>query len=276
LADFGRLEQLGKSIREGFVFDGQYSQYRRRRFGSSSADRPGEQFVVFIQNHDQIANACQGERLANLVSLEQQKLAAVLVLLSPFLPLLFMGQEYGENAPFLYFTNFGDAALSEAVRNGRRKEFAAFSSHSEFADPEDPATFERSKLVWKHLEKSSHATMARFYRDLMSLRKKHPSLANCRKDLTTVDFDESARWLAMKRTDPSGSCALVVCNFAQHRQRIRLSVDQEAWELVLWTGALEYSGSTTSSPPDMLIENKASSSLLIDAYGSAVYLQTNP
>ena len=276
LADFGRLEQLGKSIREGFVFDGQYSQYRRRRFGSSSADRPGEQFVVFIQNHDQIANACQGERLANLVSLEQQKLAAVLVVLSPYLPLLFMGQEYGEIAPFFYFTNFGDRVLSEAVREGRRKDFAAFGTDSKFADPEDPSTFERSRLVWKHLENAPHAAILRFYRCLMSLRRKHPSLANCRKDLTTVDFDESARWLAMKRTDPSGSCALVISNFAHQRQTIGISSDKERWKLALWSGALEYGGSTTSTPPEMFIENKAPSSVLIDAYGSAVYLQTNP
>ena len=125
LMDFGSLADLAKSIAEGFVYDGKYSHYRRRRHGSSSVPRPGEQFVPCIQNHDQVANTSKGERLASLVSLEKQKLAAAILLCSPFLPLLFMGQEYGETAPFLFFTSFEDPGLVEAVRKGRSQEFAA-------------------------------------------------------------------------------------------------------------------------------------------------------
>ncbi len=106
--DFGGLAELSKSIHDGFVFDWKYSRYRQRHHGSSSKDRPGEQFVGFIQNHDQIANTSRGKRLASLVSAGQLKLAAVLTLCSPFLPLLFMGEEYGETAPFFYFTSFED------------------------------------------------------------------------------------------------------------------------------------------------------------------------
>src|SRR6185437_4294990 len=124
LMDFGALADLAKSIREGFVLDGRYSRYRRRRYGSSSATRPGEQFVGFIQNHDQIANTSRGKRVSTLAA-EQQKLAAVLTLSSPFLPLLYMGEEYGETAPFLFFTSFDDPGLANAVREGRKKELAA-------------------------------------------------------------------------------------------------------------------------------------------------------
>src|SRR6478609_1388103 len=115
LMDFGALADLVKSIGEGFVFDGRYSRYRRRRYGNSSHDRPGEQFVGFIQNHDQVANTGRGKRLSSLVSVPQQKLAALLTVCSPFLPLLFMGEEYAETAPFLYFTSFDDPRLAAAV-----------------------------------------------------------------------------------------------------------------------------------------------------------------
>jgi maltooligosyltrehalose trehalohydrolase len=270
LVDFGKLEQLAKAIREGFVFDGRYSQYRRRRFGSSSQDRPGEQFVVFIQNHDQVANTCQGKRLASLVSLEQQKLAAVLVVLSPFLPLLFMGQEYGETSPFLYFTSFTDPALGQAVREGRQEEFAAFGSVLEFADPEDPVTFERSKLDWKRPGTHPHAEILGFYRDLIALRKQHPCLANCRKDLTAVEFDERLKWLVMARRDPSGSRALVICNFAPHRQTVGASFDDQEWNLALWSGE----GSEAAAPPQVLKKEEGNPlTVVIDGFGAAIYLQ---
>jgi maltooligosyltrehalose trehalohydrolase len=273
LADFGRLEQLAKAIREGFVFDGQYSRYRRRRFGSSSADRPGEQFVSFIQNHDQIANACQGQRLASLVSLEQQKLAAVLLTLSPFLPLFFMGQEYGETAPFLYFTNFGDPALSRAVTEGRKKDIAAFGSDREFADPENAATFHRSKLDWECLDKPPHAQVLRLYRDLIALRKQHACLANCRKDLTTVEFNEGAKWLVIKRGDPAGSAVCVVCNFGPCTQVISTAFPEGSWQLALWTGAQQYGGSGQMAPAENVDVRQAPFAAEITGSASAVYLR---
>jgi maltooligosyltrehalose trehalohydrolase len=275
MVDFGRLEQLARGIREGFVFDGRYSAYRRRRFGSSSKDRPGEQFVVFIQNHDQVANASQGRRLASLVSLEQQKLAATLVLLSPFLPLLFMGQEYGETVPFLYFTNFGDAKLSSAVREGRRKEFAAFGTDAAFADPEDPSTLQRSRLEWKHARQSPYAEILRFYRDVIALRKEHPCLANCRKDLVTVAFQENKKWLALTRRDPASSPAVILANFMGHRQVISLDVEEGNWDLALWSGAPAYGGSGAEPPPQSLVKEEGNSlEIAMEEFGALVYLQS--
>ena len=140
-ADFNGLQSLQKALVNGYVYEGQYSRYRRRRHGSSSKGRPGKRFVAFTQNHDQIANALQGSRSSRVLSLEQQKLAAAVLFFSPYLPLLFMGQEYGEKAEFLYFTEHGDAALIEAVREGRRNEVNEFSTGGEFVDPQDVDTF---------------------------------------------------------------------------------------------------------------------------------------
>src|SRR5713226_441438 len=236
LADFGALTDLAKSIREGFVLDGKYSRYRRRHYGSSSRNRPGDQFVGFIQNHDQIANTSRGKRLSSLVSSGQHKLAAVLTLCSPFLPLLSMGEEYGETAPFLYFTSFEDPGLATAVREGRKKELGSHYSESDFADPQAPSTFERCKLDWSKTSTSPHAEIVRLYRDLISLRKQRPSLGNCRKDLTEIQFDEQAKRLVMKRTDPAGGGALLILNFSAEAQIIPVVADSQPGRLILWTG----------------------------------------
>jgi len=129
---FGRLADIQKALAEGFVYDGIYSPYRRRRFGTSSKDLPGDKFVVFIQNHDQVANTNQGMRLSRLVSLDQFKLAATLLFCAPYLPLLFMGEEFAETAPFLYFTSHLDPVLAKLVTEGRRKEYAEFATSPSF------------------------------------------------------------------------------------------------------------------------------------------------
>jgi maltooligosyltrehalose trehalohydrolase len=141
MGGFGRLRDIRKALSEGFVYDGIYSHYRRRRFGSSSKDLAGEKFVVFIQNHDQIANTNQGIRFSQLVPLDQFKLATALLLCSPYLPLLFMGQEFAETAPFLYFTSHLDPRLAKMVTEGRRREYSEFALSEEFFDPQSAATF---------------------------------------------------------------------------------------------------------------------------------------
>jgi maltooligosyltrehalose trehalohydrolase len=218
LGSFGRLVDIQKALSEGFVHDGIYSPYRRRRFGSSSKDLPGNKFVVFIQNHDQVANTNQGLRLSELVSLSQFKLAATLLLCSPYLPLLFMGEEFADTAPFLYFTSHLDPLLAKLVTEGRRREYAEFATSVEFFDPQAPATFEKSKITWRLLEDTRHRAIFSFYRELIALRKRWPCLSNCRKDLMTVEIDEAI--LRMERSDPSGSRALLVCNFAPTSARL--------------------------------------------------------
>ncbi|MEJ5375760.1 MAG: malto-oligosyltrehalose trehalohydrolase [bacterium] len=169
--DFGRLRDLAKSLREGFVYQGRFSRYRQRRHGSPSRGMKPHNLVVFSQNHDQVGNRMLGERLSSLVDFERLKLAAGIVLLCPFVPLLFMGEEYGETAPFLYFTSFGDPNLAESVRKGRQEEFSAFRWGGTIADPQEEATFFSSRLQHQRKFKGSCAVLLRFYKELVRLRK---------------------------------------------------------------------------------------------------------
>jgi maltooligosyltrehalose trehalohydrolase len=169
--DFAGFGQLAKSFREGFIYSGEYSAYRRRRHGSSARGIAPHRLVVFAQNHDQIGNRPLGDRLSRLVSFESLKLAAGAVVLSPFTPLLFMGEEYGETAPFLYFVSHLDPDLIEAVRKGRLEEFADFRWMGDPPDPNAEETFQRSKLQHGLKLKGEHKVLLGFYRELLRLRK---------------------------------------------------------------------------------------------------------
>jgi maltooligosyltrehalose trehalohydrolase len=175
--DFGLPADLAKSYRDAYVFEGRFSPYRWRRRGSPAPDRPARQFVVFSQNHDQIGNRMFGHRLLSLASFEAAKVAAAAVLLSPYIPLLFMGEEYGEDAPFQYFADFQDPALRAAVHRGRIEEFSAFKWRGEPPDPHDPGTFERSRIDWEKRRAEGHGTMLAWYQRLLQLRRERPALA---------------------------------------------------------------------------------------------------
>jgi maltooligosyltrehalose trehalohydrolase len=196
-AEFGRVELLAKAYRRPHVHDGCYSSFRRRRFGAPADDVAPERFVVFDQNHDQVGNRAFGDRLPRAA----QPLAAFCTLLAPFVPMLFMGEEYGEQAPFQFFCDHIDPEIAEATRTGRRQEFAAFASFGqEIPDPQSPETFERSKLT-----RERDPALAELYRALLALRRRIPPSS----EATEVRFDENARWLALRR----GPFELV-CNFA--------------------------------------------------------------
>jgi maltooligosyltrehalose trehalohydrolase len=191
-ADFGSTEQVARALGQRFVYDGGYSGYRRRRHGAPAGDLAADRFVVFIQNHDQVGNRAAGDRLSRLLSPEKLRLAAALLLLSPSLPLLFMGEEYGETAPFAYFVDHGDPELVEAVRRGRRAEFASFAARGEVPDPADPQTFLGSRL---HREGGDPGLRA-LYRELLRLRREEPALrtgaaalqVDCRVDWIRVQY----------------------------------------------------------------------------------------
>lgn len=183
--DFGNNGDIVKALREGFVYTGQYSRFRKRRHGSSAIKRPTEQFVVFSQNHDQTGNRARGERLSQLVGFEQLKLCAGIVILSPYVPLLFMGEEYGEESPFLYFVSHSDQELIRNVREGRKKEFGGFPGHQDPPDPLDENTYLSSRIRWHKRNNRKNSTLLDFYRELMGLRKSLPPLANPRRD--TID-----------------------------------------------------------------------------------------
>jgi maltooligosyltrehalose trehalohydrolase len=198
-ADFGTLADLAKALRQGFVYDGQLSRYRGRRHGAPPIGLEGRHFTVFAQNHDQVGNRALGDRLSTIVDLERQKLAVGVVLLSPFVPLLFMGEEYGETAPFLYFTDHGDEALNAAVREGRAREFAAFARAGTLLDPHDPEAFARSRLDWAAREQGAHAQLLYFYRGLLSLRRELAPLRRLSLRDASVTTLEDADVLFLRR-----------------------------------------------------------------------------
>jgi maltooligosyltrehalose trehalohydrolase len=174
--DFGTIEHIVKALREGHVYSWQYSRYRKKHHGSSSARIPGRKFIVYSQNHDQVGNRMMGERLSTLISFEAQKLAAGVILLSPYVPLLFMGEEYGETNPFLYFISHDDPELIEAVRKGRKQEFKDFHYEHDPPDPAKKDTFVQSKLRWEKRNLDGHKVLLDFYRALIKLRKNNPAL----------------------------------------------------------------------------------------------------
>jgi maltooligosyltrehalose trehalohydrolase len=178
-ADFGHIGDLVKALREGFILSWRYSEFRKRHHGNSSADRPAEQFVVCSQNHDQVGNRMRGERLISLAGFEAAKLAAGAAILSPYIPLLFMGEEYGEDRPFPYFISFDDEELIEGVRAGRKREFKEFHQQGEPPDPQDPATFDAARLNWASRRTGDKGAMNAFYRELLRLRRDHPVLNRC-------------------------------------------------------------------------------------------------
>ncbi|VBB44504.1 Malto-oligosyltrehalose trehalohydrolase [uncultured Desulfatiglans sp.] len=214
--DFGSLGDLAKALTSGFIYDGRYSRYRRRRHGRPFASFPGHRLLAYSQNHDQVGNRARGERLSRIVGIGRLKIAAALVLTSPFTPLIFQGEEWGASTPFQYFTDHQDKDLARAVREGRRKEFAAFGWEPEdVPDPQDFATFERSRLDWGEISKTPHDELLAWHRSLIALRRSEPDLrAGARPG---VSFSEEEGWLSVRRGN-----VLVLCNLGAAARRIPL------------------------------------------------------
>jgi len=245
--DFGRIEDLAGALRNGFVYDWRYSRHRKRHHGSSSVDRPAEQFIVCVQNHDQVGNRMNGERLSAMVSFEAQKLAAGILLLSPNIPLLFMGQEYGEPNPFLYFVSHGDEELIRAVRDGRQAEFESFQWEGEPPDPQDEATFQRSKLRWNLRQKQPHQSLHAFYRKLLEFRRTLPPLNHLEKDQmeVTVPGDYAALTLHRWHGDEA---VFLVCNFEERDVVTDLTFPPGRWEKILDSAAHIWRGDGERMP----------------------------
>lgn len=247
--DFGSIHDLAKACREGFVYSGQYSAFRRHSQGSSSADAPGYQFVVFGQNHDQVGNRAQGERLSQLVCFETLKLVAGITLLSPFLPLLFMGEEYGELSPFQYFVSHGDTDLVERVRQGRRKEFERFAWQGNVPDPASPDTFMRSKLHWGEREHGQHRILLSFYAELLRLRKSISALSNPSKAMSKVEvFEPDAliveRWHNQDRV-------VIFYNFGASPISVCYSLLSGTWERKLDSSEEKWDGTRSLAPASL-------------------------
>jgi len=239
--DFGSLGHMGKALREGFVYSGGHSKFRGQRHGSSTATRPVSQFMVCSQNHDQVGNRTLGDRLAENLPIGKLKLAAAMVVLSPYLPLLFMGEEYGETVPFQYFTSYSDPALAEAVREGRRKDFLQkFRRQGEVPDPQSEETFNHSKINPELRHSGQHGELFEFYKTLISIRKQHPAIhAADRERIEVTEYPEQKVIVVLSRHDEEQM--FFAASFNDSPVTIKTAVQGE-WQKILDSSSGENSG----------------------------------
>lgn len=221
-ADFGYAAALAKSLEDVYVYSGGYSRYRQRLQGRPVGLLPRHRFLGYIQNHDQVGNRARGERLTHLVSPGRARIAAAIVLTSPFIPMLFQGEEFGASSPFQYFTGFENKELGRLVSEGRKKEFEQFGwKPEEVPDPQEEETFLRSKLLWTEKDQAPHSELLAWYRELIRLRRSEPALLDDRPGATRGFFDEGRQQFVMTRgSEESGQQIAVICNFGETAQSL--------------------------------------------------------
>jgi maltooligosyltrehalose trehalohydrolase len=243
-ADFGTLAQLAKALHCVFVYDGIYSEHRKRNHGREVVGLSGHRFIGFVQNHDQVGNRAQGERLSHEASLGRAKIAAALVLTAPYIPMLFQGEEFGASAPFQYFTDFDDPDLGRMISEGRKKEFQAFGwAPEQIPDPQDEKTFQQSRLNWEELGREPHATLLRWHKDLIALRRSRSELTDGDLNAVHVRFDEEAQWLVLERRS-----LRVACNLGQ--APVEVGVGDGAQVLLASDDSIQLSGGNVILGPD--------------------------
>lgn len=244
--DFGALADLAKAMKEVFVYDGRYSHFRKRRHGRPVRMVSGHNFLAYLQNHDQVGNRARGERSSRLMGAHRLKIAAALILTSPFIPMLFQGEEWGAFTPFLYFTDHQDPELGLAISEGRQKEFSAFGWEREkIPDPQAPETFRESKLRWDERDREPHRSILEWHRDLIRLRHRLPGLTDGRLDRVQTDYYEEKKWFILQR----GTVA-VICNLAPVPQQVPLRGNRPRTVLLTSGGDPEISDGSIRMPPD--------------------------
>jgi maltooligosyltrehalose trehalohydrolase len=253
-ADFAGIKDLAKAYKDAYVYDGQYSENRKRKFGVKADDNPGQQFVVFSQNHDQVGNRMLGERTSQLVSLEMQKLMAAAVMISQYLPMLFMGEEISESNPFLYFVSHCDQELIEQVRKGRKEEFKAFHAEDETPDPQAVETFEQSKIQWDLLNNEPHKTMLHYYKTLIQLRKRESVFKNTDRKNMMVAADEDNNTLLLSRWNYDQT-VLCMMNFSQVQKVISVPEHTVQWQKLFDSADPQWGGKFSS--PQLITDASA-------------------
>lgn len=248
--DFGTLHHLAKAYEDGFVYSGQFSEHRGQPHGTPSRDIPAYRFVICTQNHDQIGNRMLGERLSHLVFREELKLAAGALILSPFVPMLFMGQEYAEESPFLYFVDHSDPWLIDAVRQGRRQEFAAFEWLGEVPDAQSEETFLRSHLRHELRNEAKHRVIYDFHRELLHLRRSSPVLSHLSKENSRVICSDQPPAIVLHRFF-EGQHAAVILHFGQTADTLRVPLPEGIWRKALESADTRWLG-TGALVPDQL------------------------
>jgi len=253
--DFGKIEQLEKSFREGFVYSGQYAPHRKRRYGSNSKEEPGYRFIVFSQTHDQIGNRVLAERLSKLVSLEGLKLAAGAVFFSPFIPFLFMGEEYGEEAPFFYFVSHSDQDLIEAIRKSKEEEFKVFAGRGEMQDPQSPDTFHKCQLNWEQRKEGKHKILWEFYQQLLQLRRTIPALRKLDKKSLEVSSVESDKILFLRRWNDDNQIFCIM-NFNDKDVAFTPPAPSGNWQKILDSADTKWMGSGSTLPDKLTVDRE--------------------
>ena len=247
--DFGSFEQVRRVLEDGVAFTGQPSRYWGRRRGRPFEGVRAEQLVVYAQNHDQVGNRARSDRLSALLPFEAQKLVAAWVLLSPYTPLVFMGEEYGETAPFLFFTDHGDARLGEAVRRGRRAEFAAFGWDVEVPDPQAESTLVRSRLAWEDRTQGTHAALLAYHRALLGLRRSHAAFRLRDRGHRSVWGDPTRQVLAMQRWSEDAR-VLVLFHLGETRAEVSVPAAPGVWRPLLDSTDAVWGGPRTEASGD--------------------------
>jgi maltooligosyltrehalose trehalohydrolase len=246
-SDFGGLSQLAKALERTFVYDGIYSKYRNRVHGRPASNVSQHRFVGYIQNHDQVGNRAVGDRIVEIAGFDRARIAAAVVLMSPFIPMLFQGEEWAVSAPFLYFADHDDPELARLVSEGRKNEFLAFGwdPHS-IPDPENRETFILSKLKWDELDEGKHADMLDWYRALICLRREVTSLSDGEPGHTRFLHSNEEMWFSMERGDVT-----VNCNLGATERQFAVPPDRQ---IVLGSrGISPVNDGVTTLPPDTLI-----------------------
>ena len=243
--DFGKPEQLAKAIKNAFVFDGKYSEFRKKTYGNATENNPGEQFVIFNQNHDQVGNRLHGDRLISMTDFETAKVIAGAMFTAPNVPMLFMGEEYGERNPFYYFVSHFDPKLNKLVREGRRNEFKDFyADASESKNPDAAETFEASRLSWNIENDAEKKAMHGFYRELISLRKNHPVLKVPDKD--KLEIQNNGKLYVMERWQNEHR-VIVIMNFDDRQHPVVLNL-KNTFSKIMDSAEEKWKGSGNEAP----------------------------
>lgn len=244
-SDFNGVVHLAKSYNDAYVYDGQFSEHRKKFFGVKT-NNPGQQFVVFSQNHDHVGNRMLGERTSQLVSFEMCKLMAAAVMTAPFLPFLFMGEEWAETNPFLFFISHTDEALAAMVNKGRAEEFASFKWEGTPPDPRLEDTFKRSMLQWHLLNEPPHSAMLNYYKQLISLRKTQPALRSTDRNGTRAEANEANNTLLLFRSVDAQQITCIM-NFSKQQQPLPIDISNRT--LLLDSASIQWNGPNHETAP---------------------------
>jgi maltooligosyltrehalose trehalohydrolase len=268
--DFGKTEYLIRALKEGFVYSGQYSVYRKRRHGNSPKESSGNKFVVYSQNHDHVGNRLHGERLSTLISFEGLKLAAGVVLLSSYIPFLFMGEEYGEEVPFLYFVSHSDPDLIQAVRKGRKEEFESFHWKGELPDPQSSETFSNSKIDWEKRKEGFHRVLLNYYKRLIKLRKEIPALSALNRDNLEARGLEKEKVVFMRRWDEKEDTQVFsIFNLNEASLEIHNQFPKGSWKKLLDSSEEKWNGPGSLTPELIGSEDEVA----IRGYGLSLFIK---